>query len=268
MTINCVLSTRLLRLSPRLFPFFLLALVILSSCAPTKNSYYFKTLQKDTTINGFISNDYESRIRKGDNLGITIGSLSPEENAKFNSAGLIVTEKGTVPTYMVQPDGTIKLYRFGNVKVEGFTRRELASKLIADLIPYLKEPIVNVTYLNHRVTVLGEVANPQVINMQDEQMSLIDVIVLSGDVKETARRDNIMVIREENNEKKIKHINLEDHSIFTSSWYYVQPNDIVYVLPDTKKTETEEKRRRLQTTLSLAASGASLLIIIIDRLTR
>lgn len=241
---------------------------MMASCATPKSSYYFRTLQKDTTLKGFINSDYESKIRPGDNLGIMITSLSPEENVKFNSAGLIVTERGTVPTYIVKPDGTIKLYRFGDVKVAGLTRRELANKLIPDLLPFLKEPIVNVTYLNHRVTVLGEVMRPQVLNMQDEQLSILDVIALSGDLKESARRDNILVIRETDNEKKVKHINLEDHSIFSSPWYYLQNNDIVYVMPDTERTATEEKRRRLQTTLSLVASGASLLIIILDRITR
>ena len=245
-----------------------IAVAILSSCATTNNSYYFKTLKKATTISGFISNDLESKIRKGDNLGIIINSLSVEENAKFNSAGLLITEKGTLPGYLVKPDGTIRLYRFGNVKVEGLTRRELADKMQADLLPYLKEPIVNVTYLNHKVTVMGEVASPQVLNMPEEQMSLLDAIVLSGDVKESARRDDILVIRENGTQKQVKHINLENHSILTSPWYYVQPNDIVYVMPDINKTNTEEKRRRVQNTLSLAASGISLLIIILNRVVK
>jgi polysaccharide export outer membrane protein len=238
----------------------------LLSCSTPKSTQYFETIKKDTTISGFVSNDMESKIRRGDNLGITISSLSPEENAKHNSAGLIVTERGTVPTYMVQPDGTIKLYRFGNVMVEGMTRRELGDKLQKDLLPFLKEPIVNVTYLNHKVTILGEVGTPQVINMQSEQMSVLEAISISGDMRENARKDRVMIIRETPNEKKINYINLQDHSIFTSPWYYLQPNDVVVVYPDTSKTDTEEKRRRLQTTLSLVASGLSLLIIILDRI--
>jgi polysaccharide export outer membrane protein len=240
--------------------------IMMASCATSKDSYYFKTLQKDTTLTGFVNNSFESKIRKGDNLGITINSLSPEENAKFNSAGLIVTERGTLPGYLVGPDGTILLYRFGAVKVEGLTKKELAAKLQKELLPFLKEPTVAVTYLNHKITVLGEVVKPQVINLEDDQMTVLDAIALSGDMNEKGRRDDVMIIRETETEKKVKHINLEDHSIFTSSWYYVQPNDIVYILPDTKRTDTEEKRRRLQTTLSLVASGLSLLIIILDRI--
>ena len=97
-------------------------------------------------------------------------------------------------------------------------------------------------------------------------MSLIDVIVSTGDMKENANRSDILIIREENNEKKVKHINLEDHSIFSSPWYYMQPNDIVYVQTDKNKSDKDEKRRTLQTTLSLIASGVSLVVIIINSL--
>jgi polysaccharide export outer membrane protein len=121
-----------------------------------------------------------------------------------------------------------------------------------------------VQYLNRKITVLGEVQKPQVLNLPDEQMSLLDAIAYSGDVKEKANRADIMIIRENGTEKKIKHINLEDHSLFSSPWYYLQANDIVYVMADSKKRDDDERRRMLQTTFSLAASGVSLILIIIN----
>jgi polysaccharide export outer membrane protein len=104
--------------------------------------------------------------------------------------------------------------------------------------------------------------------MPEEQLSIIDVLVMSGDLTSTARRDNIMIIRETGNEKKIKHINLEDHSVFSSPWYYVQPNDIVYVAPDDVKRTKDEKRARFQTTMAIATSTVSLLVIVLDRILR
>ena len=77
-----------------------------------------------------------------------------------------------------------------------------------------------------------------------------------------------MIIREEKDTKTIKHLNLEDHSIFSSPWYYIQPNDIVYVLPDAEKYAKEEKRRKFQTNLSLAASLVSLAVIILNLILR
>ncbi len=238
-----------------------------SSCKVTQQTQYFKTLSKDTTLTGFVSNDFESKIRKGDRLAVSVSSLSPVEDALFNGGSAASAGGATLSAtgYTVAQDGTVELHRLGRVTAEGSTRKQLAQKLQKDLLPYLKEPIVSVTYLNHKVTILGEVGKPQVLSLPEEQISVIDALVLSGDVTPNAKRNNILIIRDNGTEKKIKHINLEDNSIFSSPWYYVQPDDIVMVSPDNERYVKEENRRKLQTTLSLVASGVSLLIIILDR---
>ncbi|CAN5895752.1 polysaccharide biosynthesis/export family protein [soil metagenome] len=236
---------------------------LLSSCTPTKSSFYFKTLQKDTTLSGMVNKDLESKIVKGDNLGIIISSLSKEEDLLFNS---VPGSAGSA--FLVDQDGNILLHKLGTVKAAGYTRKEFSAVLQKSLIPYLKDPIVSVQYLNHKITVMGEVERPQVINMVDEQLSVIDAIVISGDVKQNARRDNILVIREEDNQKKVKILNLEDHSIFSSPWYYLQPNDIVYVVPDEAKRQRDERRSRFQTNFAIASAAISLLVIILDRILR
>lgn len=253
------------------FAVFIALISVFSSCTVTKPSEYFKTLQqKDTTLKNFVSNDFESKIMKGDKLSITVSSLSPAEDALFNSAGVNTgpsqsATSGTFGGYTVQQDGTVMLHRLGKVKAEGYTRREFARQTETLLVPYMKEPIVQVNYLNHKITVLGAVSSPKVIELPEEQISLIDALVMSGDLTAAADRKNLTVIREEGTEKKVKHINLENHSVFTSPWYYLKPNDIVVVSADYAKIDKEEKRRNLQTTLSLVASGVSLLIIILDR---
>lgn len=254
---------------PVIFACAVILITFFGSCTVAKQAQYFKTLSKDTTLSGFVSNDFESRIRKGDRLSITVSSLSPVEDALFNgnSTALASPAGGanTTAGYTVTQNGTVELHRLGNVAAEGLTRKQLAQKLQKDLLPYLKEPIVSISYLNHKVTILGEVQKPQVLSMPEEQISIIDALVLSGDVTPNAKRNHILIIRDNGTEKKVKHINLEDHSIFSSPWYYVQPDDIIMVSPDNEKYVKEENRRKLQTTLSLAASGISLLIIILDR---
>lgn len=237
---------------------------LLASCAITKNSYFFETLQKDTTLSGLVNKDLESKIIKGDNLGISISSLSKDEDLMFNTGSGVSSISGSA-IFPVDQDGNILIHKLGLVKAAGNTRKELALLIQKNLVPYLKDPIVNVQYLNHKVTIMGEVERPQVINMLDEQLSVIDAIVICGDAKQYAKRDNILVIREEGNQKKVKILNFKDHSIFSSPWYYLQPNDIVYVVPDVVKRQTEEKRARFQTNFALAISSISLLIIILDR---
>lgn len=242
-------------------------ILLMQSCAPTKPSYYFKTIQKDTTVTGMVNRDLESKISKGDLLKIVITSLSREEDVIYNvspAAGSGSREGG----FAVEQDGNIMVHKIGQVRAIGLTRKELAEELKKSLAPYLKDPVVTVQYINHKVTVMGEVERPAVINMQEEQISVLDALVLSGDVKKEARRDHIMVIREEGNEKKVKIINLEDHSIFSSPWYYLQPNDIVYVLPDEEKRQKAERRARFQSNFAVASASISLLVILIDRIFR
>ena len=249
----------------QLFFLFILCVLMMVSCKVTQPSSYFKNLKKDTTLVGSVTSDFELKIMKGDRLSIAVSSLSTAEDAFFNSAGSGGGSSTKSGGYVVQEDGTVLLHRLGTVQAAGITRKELSRKLEDNLLAYMKEPIVQVNFLNHKVTVLGEVRTPQVLAMPQEQLSLIDALVLSGDVTPNAKRNNITIIREEGTEKKVKHVNLEDNSIFSSQWYYVKPNDIILVSADTERFVKEENRRKLQTTLSLVASGISLLIIIADR---
>jgi polysaccharide biosynthesis/export protein len=235
---------------------------IFSSCKVTQQKSYFSTLTKDTTITGFVNSNQESKIINGDQLAITVSSLSPTEDAIFNGTMATGTE---ISGYTVDEQGQIQLHRLGNTKAAGLTRKELSKKIEQGLLPYTKEPIVKITYLNHKATIFGEVKAPQVLKMPEEQISLIDAIVLSGDITPLGKRNDIVIIREEGNTKTVKHINLEDHSIFTSPWYYIKPNDIVLIGSDYTKTIKEEKQQKLQTSLSLIATVVSLAVVVLSR---
>lgn len=241
-------------------------LFFISSCKTIKPTGYFQTLQRDTTIQGFVSPSLDVKISSGDQLGISINSLSTEENLKFNNTILSGTQTmASTPAYPVDGLGNIKMHRLGLVQVAGLTRKELEKKLENALTPYLKEPLVNVSFLNHKVTVMGGVARPQVIGIQGDNMTVIDALVLAGDIGKEGRKDNVLIIRDSLDKKIIKKLNLEDHTVFSSPWSYLQPNDIVYVVPDYLKQEREERKRNLQTTLSLTVSVISLLLVILTR---
>lgn len=256
----------------QLFFLFILCVLMTVSCKVIQPSSYFKNLKKDTTLAGSVTSDFELKIMKGDRLSIVVSSLSTVEDALFNSAGSGGGSSAGSSTkaggYVVQQDGTVLLHRLGTVQAAGTTRKELSRKLEEKLLAYMKEPIVQVNFLNHKVTVMGEVRTPQVLNMPDEPLTIIDALILSGDVTANAKRNNIAIIREEGTERKVKHINLENNSIFSSPLYYLQPNDIILVSAETEKFEKEERRKKLQTTLSLVASGVSFLLIILNRVVK
>lgn len=245
------------------------AVLALASCSVSKNTYYFKTLPRDTVINSSITRSGESTIHKSDMLDILISSLNPEEDKVYNavevSVGLSAGGTGNDHGYLVDANGNIQLHRLGSIHAEGMTRRELKNKIETDIKPFLKDPLVTVRYLNHRVTVMGEAGKPAVIPMSEEKISILELLSNSGDLTAMAKKDNILIIRETETGKQFKRINLEDHSIFTSEWYYLQPNDVVYIEPNDKKIK-DEKRARAQQNISIALSGVSLIIVILSRI--
>jgi polysaccharide export outer membrane protein len=96
-------------------------------------------------------------------------------------------------------------------------------------------------------------------------MSIIDALALSGHVSPNGTLQDVMVIRETDGTKQFKHLNLENASIFTSPWYYLQPKDILVVNPDENKLYTEAKRTRNLQLLSTTLSIISIILILLNR---
>lgn len=245
----------------------LIACISIASCTTPQDVVYFQNLSRDTTLNSFVSRDFDFKIRPDDILYIGITSASLEENIKFNSPQIQTTANNSVNTttmgYLVDKNGHIQIYKLGNVYVQGLTRKEVKEKLQKDLLDYLKDPVVTVRFLNHRISVLGEVNKPQVFTLQNDQVTVLEALALSGDLTAFGRRDNILVIRQTDKGKEFKRLNLLDNSIFTSPYYYLQNDDVVYVEPNLKA-----KNGQKQQVVSYVISGASLLFLIIDRIVR
>jgi polysaccharide export outer membrane protein len=245
-----------------LFVVFIIALT--QSCTTPKNATYFNKLVRDTVIQTNLIKFPELIIQKNDLLGISVSSLNTELDEKFNKTGMIKSGFQFGDGFLVNENGSINIHFLGFVQVEGLTRNQLREKLEKDLTTYLKEPIVTIQFLNKKVTVMGEVKAPQVVFLTEEYTPLIDVLVKCGDLGKDAFVNDVMVIRDSINFKQVKHINLEDHSLLSSPWYYVKPNDVVYVKSDISKTYKEERMRSIQTLVSLGVSVFSLIIIILN----
>ncbi|MBC7887716.1 MAG: polysaccharide biosynthesis/export family protein [Ferruginibacter sp.] len=237
---------------------------LLASCKVYKPAYFFKDIRTDTTISGFVNPDLELKIQKNDVLAISISSLSNEEDILFNKPVSIADTKSG---FVVSLDGNIYLHKLGKIPVKGLTRKELKAKLETELLPFLKDPIVTVNFASHRIIVLGETGS-QVIDMPEEKMPLLEVLAKSGGATPNAQLSKIMVIRETANTKQVKHLNLEDPSIFTSPWYYLHPNDIVVIKPDEEKINTEQRRTRNQLLYTTVISAITFVFLIVDRIFR
>jgi polysaccharide export outer membrane protein len=234
----------------------ILTAIFFSSCSNTKKSIYFQNLPADTTLQNLVSKNFESKIQKADLLGIMVASLSPENTAIYNAPQ---NSEGPLNGYLVDEEGNISFIKLGTLHVEGMTRKELKAKLEHDLAPYLKETVVSVGFLNRHVTLIGAVS-PQILPMPNDNMTLLDALASGGDIGAKGKNDNVLVIREKDNSKEFKRLNLTDQSIFYSPYFYLQPNDIVYVEP------VKERKENATRIISYVTAGLSLVIFVIDRI--
>jgi polysaccharide export outer membrane protein len=256
----------------KLLSFTIISIILLSACTNTRKVAYFLD-QQDTTLT--TSNVAPTAIIiSNDLLSITVSSLSNQDAAVFNtanSAGMASinqNENVLQPSgYLVNKDGFIKFPFLGTIKVSGLTEQQLEDNITQQLLEkkLLLDPIVTVRHLNFKVTVLGEVTKPTVLKVTSEKISFLEALGLAGDLTIYAKRDNILLIREENNKKIIRRINLNSSSFLTSPYYYLKSNDIIYAEPNKAKVASTGRGVQL---LPIVLSGLSFLAIVLDRFTR
>ncbi len=233
---------------PRLFLFSLFGVLCwgLPSCVNTKRAIYFRDQGDGTIRSSFLVP--ETIIEANDILSIQVSSLNPEASAAFNAASTSNNASATpspgslseAAGYLVSRQGFITFPILGNIRAAGLTKDQLTdsiSHILSDK-KLLVDPIVSIRMLNFKVTVLGEVEHPSVFSVPAEKISLLEALGLAGDLTINAKRDNVLIIREETGKKVIKRIDLNSSELFTSPYYYLQSNDVVYAEPNKAKVRS------------------------------
>lgn len=223
------------------FLFMLLACVLggMTSCVSSKKMLYLQGADKLHENPQKIENNYELRIKPDDQLLITINSKAPElltpfaNNQVLGSSSSTNTQEST--GLLVSQSGKIEIPVLGEMQAAGLTRQELADAIKNKLIEgeYIKDPTVLVRFKGAKIVVLGEVGSPGVKDLPGERVTILEAIGLAGDLPPTAHRENILVIREENGERKSYSVDLTSgEDILNSPVFYLQQNDVVYVEPN------------------------------------
>lgn len=260
----------------KFYIFFFLSLSFLSSCTK-RNLTYLSDLPDQQIYSEHISNAPEHRIQPDDILSITVTSLNPESNALFNR-GEIIPVRGdgnykadalssatmlSKDGYLVAKDGLITFPVLGKVQLSGLTRTEAKDKLTLRLEEFLRDPIVNVQFVNFRVTVIGEVKDPATFVITTDKITILEALGLAGDMTMYGKRENVLVIREEGGLRTVARLDLSSKEVFSSPYFYLQQNDVVYVEPDKlKQTQASTNTRKL----AIITSSISILSFLIFRL--
>ncbi|WP_210463534.1 polysaccharide biosynthesis/export family protein [Rufibacter roseolus] len=265
-------NIRLRKIKKYLFIYTILLLLI-TSCSPSKNLVYFEDLKNisSTETNTDISNANEPKIQSGDILGITVSSLNPESNILFNGGSLVtpgMTSDGvrtTVSTegYLVEENGEINFPVLGKVRLAGLTKAEATLRMTDEIKKHVKNPIVNIRFINFKYTVLGEVNKPSTYIAPTQKVNIIEALGQAGDMTIYGKRENVLIIRERDGVRSTARLDLTKKEALNSPYYYLQQNDIVYVEPSKAR---DAQLSNTRSNISIGLSIISLISIIITRL--
>lgn len=232
-----------------------IALLSATSCGTPKNVAYFQDLNNnpDTVIT--LQNRVIT-VKPTDKIYIGVKSKDPQISQLFNLTG--GTSSGATNMsqdayyYTVDSKGDIDFPVVGKIQVAGLTREEIAEKVKKSLVDasLVKDPTVTVGLSNLHYSMMGEVAKPGQYAIEEEKVTILDAISKAGDLTIQGKRNDVMVLRQENGHQKIYKIDLcSGRDIFSSPAYYLQQNDVVYVTPnDTKKRSSTLNGNTVQST--------------------
>ncbi|PKB17415.1 polysaccharide biosynthesis/export family protein [Flavobacterium sp. 5] len=230
------------------FYIFLFISVLFTSCIPVKDLVYLQ--KKDNSSNENPITMVESkpyRLQTHDVISISIKASDPNLVAIFNpssngaSAGSSQSESGLYFNgFTVDDHGNIRIPVLGEMNVMGFTLEEVRLDVEKQLLStYFKDNasiFVVVKLAGFRYTINGEVANTGTKTLFQEKVNIMEAIANAGDITTTGDRKAVTIIRQTPNGTEMKDLDLTNINVMNSPYYFLQPNDYVYVKPLKQKT--------------------------------
>jgi polysaccharide biosynthesis/export protein len=224
----------------QLFACFFLV-IFFSSCLSHKPMINFRSgEEKKPTLAGLskqeIANKSEIVLQPNDVIAMIVTSpdggmltvpynLVPSQISSQNSTG------NSPANYIVDEKGMIVLPSIGSMKAEGLTVSQLKDSVTLKISKYVDNPSVNIRLINFKINVIGEVTHPGTIQIENERITILEALARAGDLTPYSDRTHIMVIREKDGKREFGEINLKSTDFFTSKFYYLEQNDVIYIEP-------------------------------------
>ena len=247
---------------------FLVMLSGVLSCGTRQDVVYFQNVDVNSASTS-ISN-YSSTIKPADLLTITVSALDQDAVRPFNLRAVTFTDedgnigRSTIQTYLVDTNGNIEFPVLGTLKLAGLNRIQ-ATALINNLLKdYVKNPIVNIRITNFTVTVLGEVRTPGQYTIANERITILEALGLAGDLTLQAKRENILLIREEGGKKTYNRLDLTSETIFNSKYYYLSQNDVIYVEPNNSQIKSSTVGPNTNATLGVISTLVTVAALVVS----
>lgn len=251
----------------------LISVIFGTSCVSQRKLSYLRdvTAESADSINVTYSPLSENYITQGDILSIFVNALDLEAVRAFNlpvanvqnlGARQVATATGSssLQGYWVDPDGNIDFPVLGKLHVEGMTTTMLRDTLIQLISQSVKDPIVNISFMNFYVTVLGEVKNPGRHAVGAQGMTIFEALGLAGDLTIYGKRNNVLISREVDGKMEFARLNLNDQAIFASPYFHIRQNDVIYVEPNVARSISSQNIPFYMSVVTTLGSMATLIV--------
>lgn len=236
-----------LRQNLLLFAFITNLSLFLFSCSAPRNLQYFRDIP-DSNKQGKLPTALfiPPVIQADDILSINVLTADPAATQSINAANLPIQTTGlyiqqnaidqAVTGYLVDKNGNIQVPIIGQVKVGGLTTVEARELLTRKANIFFNNPTVILRNKNFKITILGEVAKPATYVIPNERVTILDALGLAGDLTVYGKRDNVLLLRKQDNGTSTSiRINLNNSSLLKSPYFYLRQNDVLYVEPSRQR---------------------------------
>ena len=218
-------------------------------------------------------------IQPNDILSISVTSttLNQEQVAIFaitNAGGMGGQQGGNLGQmmgpaifgYLVDQEGHINFPLLGKIKAGGLTREQLATFIKEQLATreLVQQPNVMVRLTNLRVNVLGEVKVPGTQTFTSDRITILEALAAAGDLTERGVRENIIVLRQEQDRVVPIRVDLTSPSLLESPAFQLRQNDVIYVAANDLKLREATFNPRFSRDLQITTSIASLVAIVFN----
>jgi polysaccharide export outer membrane protein len=228
--------------------------ILFTSCK-TYNLFETKEPVKDTVAFSYEKN-YQYKIRKDDKISLSVWG---EENSSVGSVyGIYNSNEVYGKWLLVDANGNIEIPKIGTTNVLDKTIPELKETIKVGLQKWIINPIVDVKVLNKEITILGEVRNPNVINVEKDQNSLLEMISKSGGFEFYANMRAVKILRQEGENVRVTNIDLTNPNDILNRNIQLHPGDIVIV--PSKKNKEFDKRISVIIPFTSTVTAAAILI--------
>lgn len=213
--------------------------VLFASCVPQKKMLYLKEAQmlsENQSVNYVNERSIDYKLQPGDNLFIRFVNIVDERSAAIlngeNNRTQVSSDAAIyLQSYTIDEEGFIELPLMGKVELRNLTVDEAKAVLQTELDKYVNQTTIIVKLSNFNLTVLGEVNRPGMFKVYQSQINLFEAISLAGNMTNFAKNSAVKIIRQTDNGSEIVTVDMGSADILSSPYYYLKPNDIVYVEP-------------------------------------